>query len=87
MPFWPLVRIKDARNMHVSVIEQTARKAQNKGKRRESAMNKLVARLIDCGMTRSVSLCVLRRFPDLKTAERYVEEIEEVSREQMEVLQ
>ena len=87
MPFWPLVRIKDARNMHVSVIEQTARKAQNKGKRRESAMNKLVARLIDCGMTRSVSLCVLRRFPDLKAAERYVEEIEEVSREQMEVLQ
>lgn len=49
-------------------------------------MNKLVARLIDCGMTRSVALCVLRRFPDLKTAERYVEEIEEVSREQMEVL-
>ncbi len=87
MPFWPLVRIKDARNMHVSVIEQTARKAQNKGKRRESAMNKLVARLIDCGMTRAVALCVLRRFPDLKTAERYVEEIEEVSREQMEVLQ
>lgn len=50
-------------------------------------MNRLVARLIGCGMTRSVALCVLRRFPDLKTAERYVEEIEEVSREQMEVLQ
>lgn len=83
MPFWPLVRIKDARNMHVSVIEQTARKVQNKSKRRETAMNKLVARLIECGMTRSVALCVIRRFPDLKTAERYVEEIEEVSREQM----
>lgn len=50
-------------------------------------MNRLVARLIDCGMTRSVALCVLRRFPDLETAERYVEEIEEASREQMEVLQ
>ena len=50
-------------------------------------MNRLVARLIDCGMTRSVALCVLRRSPDLKTAERYVEEIEEASREQMEVLQ
>ena len=50
-------------------------------------MNKLVARLIDCGMTRSVALCVLRKFPDLKSAERYVEEIEEASREQMEVLQ
>lgn len=49
-------------------------------------MNKLVARLIDCGMTRSVALCVLRRFPDLRSAEEYVEQIEEVSREQMEVL-
>lgn len=49
-------------------------------------MNKLVARLIDCGMTRSVALCVLRGFPDLKAAERYVEEIEEASREQMAIL-
>lgn len=86
MPFCGSARLKDARNMHVSVIEQTARKAQNNGKGGEPAMNKLVARLIDCGMTRPVALCVLRRFPDLKTAERYVEEIEEASREQMEVL-
>ena len=83
MPFFGSAWLKDARNMHVSVIEQTARKAQNKGKRRESARSKLVGRLIECGMTRSVALCVIRRFPDLKTAERYVEEIEEVSREQM----
>lgn len=83
MPFFGFARLKDARNMHVSVIEQTAFATQNKGKRRESEMNKLVARLIDCGMTRSVALCVLRKFPDLKSAERYVEEIEEASREQM----
>ena len=47
-------------------------------------MNKLVARLIDCGMTAQVALCVLRTFPDIRAAERYVEEIEEASREQME---
>ena len=46
-------------------------------------MNKLVARLIDCGMPRKVALCVLRQFADLHAAERYVEEIEEASREQM----
>ena len=49
-------------------------------------MNKLVARLIDCGMTAKVALCVLRKFHDRKAAERYVEEIEEASREQMEEL-
>lgn len=49
-------------------------------------MNKLVARLIDCGMTAKVALCVLRQFRDLREAEEYVERIEEVSREQMEVL-
>ena len=50
-------------------------------------MNKLVARLIDCGMTAKVALCVLRQFRDLREAEEYVERIEEASREQMEVLQ
>ena len=49
----------------------------------EKTMNKLVARLIDCGMTAKVALCVLRKFPDLRSAERYVEQIEEASREQM----
>ena len=49
-------------------------------------MNKLVARLIDCGMTRSVAFCVLRQFRDLQEAERYVEQIEEASCEQMAIL-
>ena len=48
-------------------------------------MNKLVARLIDCGMTRKVALCMLRQFQDLREAERYVEQVEEASREPMEV--
>ena len=47
-------------------------------------MNKLVARLIKCGMTAKVALCVLRKFPDLRKAEEYVEQIEEESGEQME---
>ncbi len=46
-------------------------------------MNKLVARLIDCGMTRKVALCMLRQFQDLREAERYVEQVEEASREPM----
>ena len=44
-------------------------------------MNKLIARLIDCGMTAKVALTVLKQFPDMKAAERYVEQIEEASRE------
>ena len=47
-------------------------------------MNRLVARLIDCGMPRSVALCVLRQFHSMEDAELYVEQIEEASREQME---
>lgn len=46
-------------------------------------MNKLVARLIKCGMSAKVALCVLRQFRDLRKAEEYVEQIEEASREQM----
>lgn len=49
-------------------------------------MNRLVARLIGCGMSAKVALCVLRKFPDLRSAERYVEQIEEASREQMAIL-
>jgi hypothetical protein len=50
-------------------------------------MNRLIARLIDCGMTRDVALCVLRQIRNPKERELYVERIEEASREQMEVLQ
>lgn len=47
-------------------------------------MNRLIARLIDCGMTRDVALCVLRQIRNPKERELYVERIEEASREQME---
>lgn len=50
-------------------------------------MNKLIARLMACGMTAKVALSALRRFRCLHDAELYVEEIEEESREQVEVLQ
>lgn len=47
-------------------------------------MNGFVARLIDCGMTAKVALCVLRRFRGRrKEAELYVEWIEEASYEQV----
>lgn len=52
-------------------------------------MNKLIARLIDCGMTRDVALCVYRDFKrrgKLHEFERYVEGVEECSREPMEIL-
>lgn len=43
-------------------------------------MNKLIARLIDCGMPREVALAVYRNFKrvgDLFGFERYVESVEE----------
>ena len=49
-------------------------------------MNKLIARLMACGMTAKVALSALRRFRCLHDAELYVEEIEEESREQVDVL-
>lgn len=51
-------------------------------------MNKLIARLIDCGMTRDVALFMYvkyKRAGKLDEFERYVESVEESSREQMEV--
>lgn len=48
-------------------------------------MNKLIARLIDCGMTRDVALFMYRRFKGKPHEfELYVESVEESSREQME---
>lgn len=50
-------------------------------------MQKLIARLIDCGMTRDVALCMARRYRGRPhDFELYVESVEESSREQMEEL-
>ena len=48
-------------------------------------MNRLIARLIDCGMTRDVALCMARQYKGRPhDFELYVESVEESSREQME---
>ena len=48
-------------------------------------MNKLVARLIDCGMTREVALFMARKYKGHpREFELYVESVEESNREQME---
>ena len=49
-------------------------------------MQEFVRRLIDCGMTRSVALTMLRRIPTERERELYVETIEDENHEQMEVL-
>jgi len=50
-------------------------------------MNKLIARLINCGMPRDVALCVYgtyKRSGNLFDFERYVESVEEETRYQEE---
>ena len=52
-------------------------------------MNKLIARLIDCGMTRDVALFMYgkyKRARGLDDFERYVESVEESQREQLEAV-
>ena len=50
-------------------------------------MNKLVARLIDCGMTRDVAVFMCRKYRGRQhDFELYVESVEESNREQMAVL-
>lgn len=50
-------------------------------------MNRLVARLMNCGMSREVALFMLRRYRGrAHDFELYVESIEEASREPMEEL-
>lgn len=47
-------------------------------------MNKLIARLIDCGIPREIALAVYRSYKrqgDLFGFERYVESVEEETRE------
>lgn len=48
-------------------------------------MDKLIRRLMACGMTAKVAVSMLRKL-SRKQAELYVEEIEEASREQMETV-
>ena len=48
-------------------------------------MNKLIARLIDCGMTREVALFMQKQYKGRPhDFELYVESVEDSSREQME---
>lgn len=52
-------------------------------------MNKLIARLIDCGMTRDVALFMYGKYKlagELDEFERYVESVEESQREQLEAV-
>ena len=73
-----------ARNSHALIIVQTTWKCENSGKGGDP-VNKLVARLIDCGMTRDVAICIARQYRGrLHEFELYVESVEESSREQME---
>ena len=50
-----------ARNMHALIIVQTAGKRENTCKGGDP-VNKLIARLIECGMTREVALCMARQY-------------------------
>ena len=45
-------------------------------------MNKLIARLMKCGMSREVALFMYRRYPDKRQFELYVESIEAQEREE-----
>ena len=82
--FYALFCTELARNMHAYIIAQTAGKRENTGKGGDP-VNKLIARLIDCGMTREVALCMARQYKGrLHDFELYVESVEESSREQME---
>ena len=50
-------------------------------------MNVLIARLIDCGMTRDVAVCMMRKYKrHPHDFELYVESVEESCREQMEAV-
>lgn len=52
-------------------------------------MNKLIARLIDCGMPRDVALAVYRNFKrtgKLSDFEKYVEDVEEECHEPLETV-
>lgn len=73
--------------MHGRIIEERRVNGRKYGQREGFEMNKLIARLIDCGMTREVALCMSRQYKGrLRDFELYVESVEESSREQMAIL-
>lgn len=75
-----------ARKQHAQFIENWRLYGQNNGKGGD-VMNKLVARLIDCGMTREIALFMMRQYKGRpRDFELYVESVEESNREQMETL-
>lgn len=48
-------------------------------------MNRLIARLIDCGMPREIAVCMMRQYKDrLREFELYVESVEAECHEPME---
>lgn len=47
-------------------------------------MNKMISRLMDCGLSRSVALCICRKIHG-RELELFVEAVEEETREPMEV--
>jgi hypothetical protein len=76
---------KDARTDHRPEACGMAEYAARGG----ALMNKLIARLIKCGMPRDVALAVCRSFKrdsNMFEFERYVEGVEEECREQMEAV-
>ena len=73
-----------AQKPHGKIIAQRACNGENKGNG-GVWMNKLIARLIDCGMTREVALFMHKQYKGRPhDFELYVESVEESSREQME---
>ena len=75
---------KNTRNPHGQIIEQEPEIGENRG-RGGMIVNRLIARLIDCGMTREVALCMMRQYRGRPHEfELYVESVEESCREQME---
>ena len=82
--FLPENCTKETQKPHIQIIVLRPETGENKSKGGGS-MNRLIARLIDCGMTREVALCMMRQYKGRPHEfELYVESVEESSREQME---
>ena len=79
----PFFRTKDAQKTPLQIIVENQEPRDNKGRGGES-MNRLIARLIDCGMTREVAVFMARKYRGRpRDFELYVETVEEANREQM----
>ena len=77
-------------NMHESRTFRSSSRGLEKAKIRAKGgilMNRLIARLIDCGMTRDVAVCMMRQYRGRPHEfELYVESVEAECHEQMEEL-